>query len=81
MSGAGGVMLILAAPGIYGVAGLMVATRTREIAVPVAVGASRGRVLSMILVDVVKLVTPGVAKLPKALHQHQIFCEGVSLGE
>jgi len=59
--GAGGVILILAALGIYGVVGLMVATRTREIAVRVAVGASRRRVLSMILVDVVKLVTPGVA--------------------
>jgi putative ABC transport system permease protein len=58
--GAGGVVLMLAALGIYGVVGLMVATRTREIAVRVAVGASRRRVLSMILVDVVKLVTPGV---------------------
>jgi predicted permease len=59
--GAGGVILILAALGIYGVVGLMVATRTREIAVRAALGASRRRVLSMILVDVVKLVTPGVA--------------------
>jgi putative ABC transport system permease protein len=59
--GAGGVILILAAIGIYGVVGLMVATRTREIAVRVAIGASRRRVLSMILVDVVKLVVPGVA--------------------
>jgi predicted permease len=59
--GAGCVILILAALGIYGVVGLMVATRTREIAVRVALGASRRRVLRMILVDVVKLVTPGVA--------------------
>ena len=59
--GAGSVILMLAALGIYGVVGLMVATRTREIAVRVAVGASRRRVLSMILVDVVKLVIPGVA--------------------
>jgi ABC-type antimicrobial peptide transport system permease subunit len=39
----------------------MVATRTREIAVRVALGASRLRVLRMILFDVVKLTTPGVA--------------------
>jgi ABC-type antimicrobial peptide transport system permease subunit len=60
MAGIGGVILMLAALGIYGVVGLMVATRTREIAVRVALGASRARVLAMILFDVVKLVTPGV---------------------
>jgi putative ABC transport system permease protein len=59
--GAGGVILMLAALGIYGVVGLMVTTRTREIAVRVALGASRRRVLGMILFDVVKLATPGVA--------------------
>ena len=58
--GAGSVILMLAALGIYGVVGLMVATRTREIAVRVALGASRRRVLGMILFDVVKLVMPGV---------------------
>jgi predicted permease len=58
---AGGVILMLAALGIYGVVGLMVATRTREIAVRAALGASRRRLLRMILFDVVKLVTPGVA--------------------
>jgi putative ABC transport system permease protein len=56
---AGGVILILAALGVYGVVGLMVATRTREIAVRTALGASRRRVLAMIVLDVVKLVTPG----------------------
>jgi ABC-type antimicrobial peptide transport system permease subunit len=58
---AGGVILLLSALGIYGVVGLMVATRTREIAVRIALGASRPRVLGMILFDVVKLTTPGVA--------------------
>jgi predicted permease len=57
---AGGVILMLSALGIYGVVGLMVATRTREIAVRVALGASRRRVLGMILFDVVKLTAPGV---------------------
>jgi putative ABC transport system permease protein len=56
----GGVILMLSALGIYGVVGLMVATRTREIAVRVALGASRPRVLSMVLFDVLKLTAPGV---------------------
>ena len=56
---AGGVILLLAALGIYGVIGLMVATRTREIAVRAALGATRWRVLGMIIRDVVKLVLPG----------------------
>ena len=59
--GAGGVILMVAALGVYGVVGLMVATRTREIAVRAALGASRRRVLGMVIVDVVKLALPGVA--------------------
>jgi hypothetical protein len=57
---AGSVMLMLAALGVYGVVGLTVAARTREIAVRGALGASRRRLLGMILFDVVKLATPGV---------------------
>jgi predicted permease len=57
----GGVILLLAALGIYGVIGMMVATRTREIAVRVTLGASRARVIGMIVFDVVQLVVPGVA--------------------
>jgi putative ABC transport system permease protein len=56
----GGVLLLLSALGIYGVVGLMVATRIREIAVRVALGASRRRVVRMVLGDVMKFVTPGV---------------------
>jgi len=56
---AGSVILTLSALGLYGVMGLMVATRTRELAVRIALGASRRRVLGMILFDVLKLVLPG----------------------
>lgn len=58
---AGGLVLILAALGIVGVVGFMVATRTRELAVRMALGATRLGVFRLMLSDVVKLVIPGVA--------------------
>jgi putative ABC transport system permease protein len=57
---AGGLVLILAALGIVGVVGFMVATRTRELAVRMALGATRLGVFRMMLSDVVRLVIPGV---------------------
>jgi predicted permease len=57
---AGGLVLILAALGIVGVIGFMVATRTRELAVRMALGATRLSVFRLMLSDVVKLVIPGV---------------------
>jgi predicted permease len=61
-AGAGGlVALTLSALGVYGVIGIMVAMRRREMAVRIALGATSRRVLGTIFVDVVKLVAPGIA--------------------
>ena len=58
---AGGLVLVLAALGIVGVVGFMVATRQREIAVRMALGSTRLRVFRLMLRDTVKSVIPGVA--------------------
>lgn len=57
---AGGLVLVLAALGILGVVGFMVATRTREFALRMALGSTRRGVFGLMLSDTVKLVVPGV---------------------
>jgi putative ABC transport system permease protein len=58
---AGGIVLVLAALGIVGVVGFMVVTRTREIAVRMALGSTRPGVFRLIVSDIVRLAIPGVA--------------------
>ena len=58
--GAAMVALVLAALGVYGVIAFMVAMRTREIGLRMALGASRARVVWDVLGDALKLVVPGI---------------------
>jgi putative ABC transport system permease protein len=56
----GGVALLLAIVGLYGVVSYSVASRRAEIGVRVALGASRPRILSMILADVGRIMAIGL---------------------
>ena len=56
----GGVALLLAIVGLYGVVSYTVASRRAEIGVRVALGASRPRILTMILGDVGRIMAIGV---------------------
>src|SRR5690606_33253438 len=56
----GGVALSLAMLGLYGVLSYSVARRRNEIGVRIAIGASRGRVIRMVLGDVTRVLAIGL---------------------
>jgi predicted permease len=56
-----GLALVLAAVGIYGVMSYSVAQQTREIGIRIALGAQRGDVLKMTVMQGLKLVVVGLA--------------------
>ena len=56
-----GIALVLAAVGIFGIMAYSVSQRTRELAVRIALGASRRRVMFLILADTMRLTIAGTA--------------------
>ena len=61
MSVAGGLALLLVATGLFGTMAFAVTRRTREIGLRLAIGATQGRVVRMVLTDSIRLLAVGLA--------------------